>query len=454
MQTVCRLYSFSKVKTARFQRLEIARDQSQLLRSCLSEHLLLILFPLLNVSQFDVIKLSVPNEENVLRKRTFAWLGEIEFGNRRLVRIKRDMTEASTDPSDTRDKDENVIDYQQVEEVASVVREEAQELLSLGREDVDLEKTENPEYTSQSQRLKDAARAAVVAAVALRDEKVSRDAAKDSAETLAKEALQDSRLPQFSASTEEEADSTQAKQEDVTKSNVFDDNPNLDDALGNEYSKPQATIKVEETSEDYNTNCQVEAEETLYVNETTGENPCSIAAICTTENTPSINSFVSSSPQGSETVSEKEQKIDGSSSTRDSSSLAVNSKNSFNRPADSRVFIGNLASERTTVAELVSIFSKYGTLIEEPVIRRSFGFVQYDNADSAYAAIENEQGRVIGGMPIDLSLADNRDSRRNSKNISGVGPDRSRKSVSADRFNPYEHSGRSNTNSRRHSKGS
>eukprot|EP00177_Eucheuma_denticulatum_P003564 GFKZ01006451.1.p1 GENE.GFKZ01006451.1~~GFKZ01006451.1.p1 ORF type:complete len:1099 (-),score=115.56 GFKZ01006451.1:882-4178(-) len=83
-----------------------------------------------------------------------------------------------------------------------------------------------------------------------------------------------------------------------------------------------------------------------------------------------------------------------------------------NRPENSRVFIGNLASENTTVKEIIDVFEKYGELIEEPVLRRSFGFVQYSSAESARRAVDAEQGRLIGGIGIDLSIADNREVKK------------------------------------------
>jgi len=73
-----------------------------------------------------------------------------------------------------------------------------------------------------------------------------------------------------------------------------------------------------------------------------------------------------------------------------------------------RLFIGNLASEKTSQAELRSIFEPYGRITEKLVIRRSFGFVQFDTMESAQAALNGEQGRAVGGLKIDLSMADNR----------------------------------------------
>jgi RNA recognition motif-containing protein len=75
-----------------------------------------------------------------------------------------------------------------------------------------------------------------------------------------------------------------------------------------------------------------------------------------------------------------------------------------------RIFLGNLASEKTSKAELRQIFSRYGKIIEEPVLRRSFGFIQYDNPSSAQRAIEGEQHRIIGGMRLGLSRSLQEDS--------------------------------------------
>jgi hypothetical protein len=77
-------------------------------------------------------------------------------------------------------------------------------------------------------------------------------------------------------------------------------------------------------------------------------------------------------------------------------------------PPNCRVFLGNLAAERTTPAEIAAIFCKYGKLGEEPLLRRSFGFVQYENPEAAQAAIRGAQGVEVGGLKIDVTLADNR----------------------------------------------
>jgi RNA recognition motif-containing protein len=66
-------------------------------------------------------------------------------------------------------------------------------------------------------------------------------------------------------------------------------------------------------------------------------------------------------------------------------------------PPNSRIFIGNLPSEKTSKAELQQIFSKYGK-VEDVILRRSFGFIQFDSTEAAMRAIQGEQGRIIGGL--------------------------------------------------------
>jgi RNA recognition motif-containing protein len=72
-----------------------------------------------------------------------------------------------------------------------------------------------------------------------------------------------------------------------------------------------------------------------------------------------------------------------------------------------RIFIGNLASEKTSKEEIARIFGKYGQIVEEPVLRKSFGFVQYNNPQSAIAAINGENGRLIGGLRIGIFFHNN-----------------------------------------------
>ncbi|KAJ3088102.1 hypothetical protein HK102_009590 [Quaeritorhiza haematococci] len=66
-------------------------------------------------------------------------------------------------------------------------------------------------------------------------------------------------------------------------------------------------------------------------------------------------------------------------------------------PPGSRLFLGNLASERTDKGEVASIFAQYGNIVEI-LFKGSYGFIQYDNPTSCREAIRCEQGRVLGGI--------------------------------------------------------
>ncbi|KAI9030393.1 hypothetical protein DFJ74DRAFT_468365 [Hyaloraphidium curvatum] len=83
----------------------------------------------------------------------------------------------------------------------------------------------------------------------------------------------------------------------------------------------------------------------------------------------------------------------------------------FSLPNDSRLFVGNLASEKTSKEEMARIFAQYGD-VYEIVIKDSYGFIQYDNAESVLEAIRMENGRLLAGLKLDLSVAKNRRERR------------------------------------------
>lgn len=71
---------------------------------------------------------------------------------------------------------------------------------------------------------------------------------------------------------------------------------------------------------------------------------------------------------------------------------------------EARIFLGNLPSERTSQKELSDIFSKYGK-IEEIVVKKSFGFIQFEAPHAAAAAIKGERGRLIGGLRVGTQLS-------------------------------------------------
>ncbi|KAJ3149849.1 hypothetical protein HDU86_006805 [Geranomyces michiganensis] len=65
-------------------------------------------------------------------------------------------------------------------------------------------------------------------------------------------------------------------------------------------------------------------------------------------------------------------------------------------PPFSRLFLGNLASERTDRTELARIFAPYGN-IAEIVLKGSFGFVQFDSPEACQRAT-SESGRKLAGL--------------------------------------------------------
>ncbi|KMU92372.1 hypothetical protein CIHG_10176 [Coccidioides immitis H538.4] len=67
----------------------------------------------------------------------------------------------------------------------------------------------------------------------------------------------------------------------------------------------------------------------------------------------------------------------------------------------SRLFVGNLPSERVTKRDLFHLFHKYGKLAQIS-IKPAYGFVQFMDATSCRNALEAEQGGVIRGRKIRL----------------------------------------------------
>ncbi|KAH6582970.1 hypothetical protein BASA60_001657, partial [Batrachochytrium salamandrivorans] len=73
------------------------------------------------------------------------------------------------------------------------------------------------------------------------------------------------------------------------------------------------------------------------------------------------------------------------------------------RPS-SRLFLGNLPSEKTSHAEIAGIFAKYGSIVEI-ILKSSFGFVQFDNPVSCQMAIQCENHRTLGDLKLDLKTS-------------------------------------------------
>lgn len=68
-------------------------------------------------------------------------------------------------------------------------------------------------------------------------------------------------------------------------------------------------------------------------------------------------------------------------------------------PVGARLFMGNLATERTSPMEVASMFVKYGNILEVS-LKGSYGFVQFDNPTSCLMAIQCENKRTVCDLKI------------------------------------------------------
>ncbi|KAJ5748907.1 uncharacterized protein N7511_010603 [Penicillium nucicola] len=67
-------------------------------------------------------------------------------------------------------------------------------------------------------------------------------------------------------------------------------------------------------------------------------------------------------------------------------------------PMGSRLFVGNLPTERVTKRDMFHIFHKYGKLAQIS-IKQAYGFIQFLEAPSCHAALGVEQGAIISKFP-------------------------------------------------------
>lgn len=68
----------------------------------------------------------------------------------------------------------------------------------------------------------------------------------------------------------------------------------------------------------------------------------------------------------------------------------------------SRIFLGNLASDHTSEREIRDMFLRYGN-VKEVVIRKGFGFIQFDSSEAAQKAIAAENGRSFRGYKLGIN---------------------------------------------------
>ncbi|KAI1385927.1 uncharacterized protein F4822DRAFT_357747 [Hypoxylon trugodes] len=73
-------------------------------------------------------------------------------------------------------------------------------------------------------------------------------------------------------------------------------------------------------------------------------------------------------------------------------------------PEGSRLFIGNLSSDRVSKKEVFDLFSKYGRLAQIS-LKQAYGFVQYHNKAEGQAAMDHLQGLDVRGRRIHLEFS-------------------------------------------------
>ncbi|OJD34714.1 rna-binding protein [Diplodia corticola] len=73
-------------------------------------------------------------------------------------------------------------------------------------------------------------------------------------------------------------------------------------------------------------------------------------------------------------------------------------------PSNSRLFIGNLPTEKVTKRDLFHIFHRHGKLAQIS-IKQAYGFVQFLDAGACLRALQSEQGQVVRGRKMHLEIS-------------------------------------------------
>ena len=84
-------------------------------------------------------------------------------------------------------------------------------------------------------------------------------------------------------------------------------------------------------------------------------------------------------------------------------------------PAGSRLFVGNLPTEKVTKRDLFHIFHRHGKLAQIS-IKQAYGFVQFLEAAACHQALATEQGVAIRGRKIHLEISKPQKNTRNAGN--------------------------------------
>ena len=69
---------------------------------------------------------------------------------------------------------------------------------------------------------------------------------------------------------------------------------------------------------------------------------------------------------------------------------------------NSRVFIGNLPSEKVTRRELKAMFAVHGNVLGVS-LHKSYGFVQFDCEENAKNAVDDIHGKTLEGNVLGIS---------------------------------------------------
>lgn len=115
-------------------------------------------------------------------------------------------------------------------------------------------------------------------------------------------------------------------------------------------------------------------------------------------------------------------------------------------PANSRLFIGNLPTEKVTKRDLFHVFHRYGKLAQVS-IKQAYGFIQFVESADCLRAISSEQGVPIRGRKVHLEISkpcktsgkgNNENKGRNQR---GSSPDRGRVATGGKGADRYRGSG-------------
>ncbi|KAG4434944.1 hypothetical protein IFR05_009585 [Cadophora sp. M221] len=97
-------------------------------------------------------------------------------------------------------------------------------------------------------------------------------------------------------------------------------------------------------------------------------------------------------------------------------------------PLNSRLFIGNLPSEKVTKRDIFHVFHPYGK-IAQISIKQAYGFVQFHDSSACFLALDREQGAEVRGKRMHLEISK---PQKNTRNLSTAGPAPVRRSRSPD----------------------